>query len=239
MCPAPRHTFEQQAKMIHDASVKVIENSSLLDFKMTAIAKEAGLSVGSLYKYVQTKEDVIIALACEMNNHFHSIMSTIFSSSLSMPQKLIAITMLSPKKAQKYSFALDLEIISSSEPVLRRCSPMWKARLLAIEDKMSAMCQQKNLDCFNSGEFLGESVEEVYELSFGNWAMTAGFKQIHSHFEVMSEHMPFSSSCSNFDFSESSIKSMTRYINAYPWKAPLTPEGIEEAKQTLIQMGYR
>jgi AcrR family transcriptional regulator len=239
MCPAPRHTVEQQLEMILSAAVSVIEASSLLDFKMTSIAKEAGLSVGSLYKHVQSKEDLIILLACEMSEHIHGLMMTIYDAPLSMPQKLISFLLLDPKKTRRFSFDLDLETLSGSEPVLRRCSPMWKARFLALESKLSEMCVQKNMDCFESGEFIGDNVEEVEELNFGNWAMSIGFKQIHSYFDVLSQHMPAQGCGDNFTLGDSSVRAMMRFINAYPWKQPLTLEGIELTKQELIKLGYR
>ncbi|MBB1270865.1 TetR/AcrR family transcriptional regulator [Shewanella sp. SR44-3] len=239
MCPAPRHTPQQQLDMILSAAVSVIEASSLLDFKMTSIAKEAGLSVGSLYKHVQSKEDLIILLACVLSEHIHGIMMTIYDAPLTMPQKLISFSLLDPKKSRLFSFDLDLEILSGSEPVLRRCSPMWKARFLSLESKISEMCVQKNLDCFESGEFIGDNIEDVHELNFGNWAMSIGFKQIHSYFDVLSLHTPAQSFGDGFDLGNSSIKAMMRFINAYPWRQPLTLEGIELTKQALIKLGYR
>ncbi|RYV03817.1 hypothetical protein SOPP22_02050 [Shewanella sp. OPT22] len=237
MCPAPRYSIEQQAEMIRGAAEKVIEDSSLLDFKMTAIAKEAGLSVGSLYKYVQTKEDVIIALACEMFICFCDVADQIYSSAhLSMPEKLMSFMLLAPEKANRFSFDMDLEILATSDPVLRRCSPMWKAKMLELEDHMDSMCEQKTKDCFESGEYLGE-LEEVMEISMGNWAMTVGMRQVRSHMKIKEKHCQ-----SNEEVcfaGEMAVKAMKRYINAYPWKAALTDDGIERAKKNLISLGLR
>ena len=237
MCPAPRYSIEQQAEMIRDAAVEVIGATSLLDFKMTAIAKEAGLSVGSLYKYVQTKEDVIIALACEMFESFCGVADNIYSSAhLSLPEKLMSFMLLEPEKANRFSFDMDLEILATSDPVLKRCSAMWKAKMLELEDKMDSKCEQKTKDCFESGEYLGE-LEEVMEISMGNWAMTVGMKQVRSHMKIKSKHCQ---SETNACFaSEMAVKAMKRYINAYPWKTPLTDDGIEKAKQNLIALGLR
>ncbi|RLV61651.1 TetR/AcrR family transcriptional regulator [Parashewanella curva] len=239
MCPAPRFTVEQQQQMILDAAAQVIESSSLMDFKMTAIAKQAGLSVGSLYKCVQTKEDMIIALACEKDEHFYQLFKRIFDTSLTMPQKLIAFILLDPNKSQKYSFDLDLDILSKSEAVIRRCSPMWKARILELENKMSELCRQKNVDCFNSGEFLGKDLNAIYELSVGHWAMSIGFKQIKNHIDVVSQHLPRAECVAATNVENNSIVAMTHFINAHPWKDPLTPEAIEQTKLELEALGYR
>ena len=236
MCPAPKYSQAQQAEMIRDAAVKVIEASSLLDFKMTAIAKEAGLSVGSLYKYAQTKEDVIIALACEMFENFCQIADDIYASDLSMPEKLVSFMLLDPDKANRFSFDLDLEILATSDPVLRRCSAHWKVTMLDLETKMDSMCQKKTQDCFESGEYLGE-LDEVFELSLGNWAMSVGMKQVRSHMKNKSNHC-YKSDEACFA-SEVAVKAVKKYINAYSWKMPLTDDGIEKAKQNLIRLGLR
>ena len=60
MAPAPKYSLQQQEDMILSAAEKSIENSSLLDFTMSAIAKGAGLSMGSVYKHVQSKEVFIL-----------------------------------------------------------------------------------------------------------------------------------------------------------------------------------
>ncbi|MGB0893216.1 MAG: TetR/AcrR family transcriptional regulator [Parashewanella sp.] len=238
MCPAPKYSVEQQAEMILDASVKVIEASSLLDFKMTAIAKEAGLSVGSLYKYVQTKEDVIIALACQYFENLAVFASRIYQMPLSMPQKLMGFLLACPQKSGKFSFDLDLEVLATSEPVLRRCSPMWKVRMLSLTEKMGEICHQKVQDCFDSGEYLGDSFEEIHELSIGNWAMSAGCKQVRCHQKIMGEHGGEQVS-HHQQIEQDSLRAMRRFINAYPWKQPLTDEGIEQVKVELIKLGYR
>lgn len=236
MCPAPRYSIEQQAKMIRDSAVKVIEETSLLDFKMTAIAKEAGLSIGSLYKYVQTKEDVIIALACEMFENLSGMACAIYSSELSMPEKLVSFMLLDPAKSNRFRFDADLEILATSDPILSRCSAMWKARMLELESKMDAMCEQKTQDCFESGEYLGER-DEVLEISMGNWAMSLGMRHVRTHMKIKNKH------CHTGDeacfASELAYKAMKRFINAYPWKKPLTDEGIEQAKQNLVRLGLR
>ncbi len=236
MCPAPKYSPEQQAIMIRNAAVKVIEASSLLDFKMTAIAEEAGLSVGSLYKYVQTKEDVIIALACEMFEKFCDVAEAVYASDLSMPEKLVSFMLLEPEKANRFSFDLDLEILATSDPVLRRCSAHWKITMLELENKMDSMCQQKTRDCFGSGDYLGD-LDEVFEMSLGNWAISVGMKQVRSHMKNMSNH------CRKDDeacfSSDAAVKAVKNYINAYRWKTPLTDEGIERAKRNLIRLGLR
>ena len=236
MCPAPRYSQEQQAEMIRNAAVKVIEETSLLDFKMTAIAKEAGLSVGSLYKYVQTKEDVIIALACEMFENFCKMADTIYDSTLSQPEKLASFMLLDPDKSNCFSFDLDLEVLATSDPVLSRCSSNWKTKMLELEEQMETQCELKTRACYEAGEYLGE-FDEVIEISLGHWAMVVGMKQVRSHMKIKKKHCHTNSeACFASDMA---LRSMKRFINAYPWKTPLTDAGIEKAKQHLIKLGLR
>ena len=62
MAPAPKHSPQEQEDLILEAAAQCIEETSLLDFTMSAISKKAGLSMGSIYKHIQSKEDVLVAL---------------------------------------------------------------------------------------------------------------------------------------------------------------------------------
>jgi AcrR family transcriptional regulator len=57
MVPAPKFSPQQQEEKILTAAAQCIAETSLMDFTMSSIAKRAGLSMGSIYKHIQTKED--------------------------------------------------------------------------------------------------------------------------------------------------------------------------------------
>ena len=94
MAPAPKFSLEEQEKLILFAAVTAIEKSTLLDFSMSSIAKSAGLSMGSVYKYVQCKEDLLIALATNMYQEKQRVFSQVLALPLTTPERIIALSLL-------------------------------------------------------------------------------------------------------------------------------------------------
>ena len=61
MAPAPKYSPQEQEEIILNAAAECISQTSVLDFTMSAVSKAAKLSMGSIYKHVQCKEDIIFA----------------------------------------------------------------------------------------------------------------------------------------------------------------------------------
>ena len=131
MAPAPKFSCEDQEKMILSAAVTVIEKTSLLDFSMSAIAKLAGLSMGSVYKFVQCKEDVLIALATKVYQERQQVFIQVLSLPLTTPERIIANSLLDFSKVQMYSFDDQLESIVNTRAMMQRCSPRWLDQMIA------------------------------------------------------------------------------------------------------------
>ncbi len=91
--PAPKYSLEQQEQMILASAAHCIQDSSLLDFKMSDIAKGAGLSMGSVYKHIQSKEDLLVALAAQMSSQIHHVFKTILELPYSAGAKLVSLQM--------------------------------------------------------------------------------------------------------------------------------------------------
>jgi AcrR family transcriptional regulator len=77
--PAIQTTYEHQEEAILEAAARCIEASSLLDFTMAAISKEVGLSMGSIYKHIQSKEDVLLALGTRSRLHFGALVRKVIA----------------------------------------------------------------------------------------------------------------------------------------------------------------
>ncbi|MFT7430375.1 MAG: AcrR family transcriptional regulator, partial [Colwellia sp.] len=88
MAPAPKFSLEEQEKLILFAAVTAIEKSNVLDFSMSSIAKSAGLSMGSVYKFVQCKEDLLIVLATKMYQEKYRVVSQVLALPLTTPERI-------------------------------------------------------------------------------------------------------------------------------------------------------
>ena len=240
MAPAARYSAEEEESRVLDASAKCIRESSLLDFKMSAIAKEAGISVGSVYKHVRSKEDVLVALATRMITFSHNVIAEVLSTPLTAPQRLLSPVLLDPRKIYQEPFGMHLEMLISNEALLQRASPRWIDKLNVLDRQMEQLFFESLVGDELDAE--GQRREElVEELMVGLWSMHVGFIQVALHRSAIGTHegthplpLPFP-----LPTNHSLVNNAFMLINAYPWQKPLTKEGIDIAATELTKLGYR
>lgn len=244
MCPAPRFSFAEQEQLIIESSAVVIQESSLLDFKMSAIAKQAGISMGSVYKHVQSKEDVLMALATHLFEHMQKIFGQILKLPLTTPQICIAINLTDPDKVNRFSFDRDLESLIVSDPVLARCSPGWKTRMLNSSKQIDDMCYQLLADAAQQGELIcsdigcPNSTEEqrqayINQLNMGWWAMSVGFKLASQHKNELERLVGNSSPSALFSPMGYQMQNLKAFFNTFNWQTPLTDNAIVQTCEVL------
>ena len=176
MAPAPRFSAEEQEKLIICAAIKAIEESSLLDFSMSAIAKLAGLSMGSVYKFVQCKEDVLIALATRMYQERQQVFKKVLSLELTSPERIIAASLLDFSKVQMYNFDSQLESIVNTDAMMKRCSSRWLTQMIACGERCQTMFQSFLQVAAMSGE-LTSGERDIEEINLGTWSLSVGYFQ--------------------------------------------------------------
>lgn len=98
--PAAKYSGEKQQEMIFSAAVECIRESSTTEFTMASIVKKAMLSMGSVYKFVQSKEDIVTALASEAFDYRSSVYARVLNLTLSAPEKILSISLISPAKVE-------------------------------------------------------------------------------------------------------------------------------------------
>lgn len=233
MCPAAKHSPAEQEQLILTAAAEVIEQSSLMDFTMSAIAKTAGMSMGSIYKHVQTKEDVLIALDVMLLKRELKVYQQLSDLPLTTPEKLIASCLFDYGKTTLYAFDVQLDLLVGNEAIINRGSPTWVERMhqegMAIGDFFNDMLLQAQ----QSGEMTpqGDPVQEVEDLSLGLWALDVGNMRV-SLAGCTGFVPPFEIKCPQ-------IGNTKRFINSFDWRKPLDDEGIERASESLKAAGLR
>lgn len=229
MAPAPRFSVEEQERLIICAAIKAIEESSLLDFSMSAIAKLAGLSMGSVYKFVQCKEDVLIALATRMYQERQSVFKKVLALPLTTPERIIAISLLDFSKVQMYNFDNQLESIVNTEAMMKRCSERWLSLMIACGKQCETMFQQFLQNAANSGELTSGS-RDIEEINLGTWSLSVGY------FQTVRLHQCWHKDLNESIDDESSlvltadnihIRTMKRLVNTYDWQQKVSNDDIE------------
>ena len=223
--PAPRFTPQQEEERILDAAAKSIAASSLLDFTMSSIAREAGLSMGSVYKHIKTKEDVLIALATNMFKNLEQVFQHILTLPLSMPELLLGISLMTPDKYRLYCFDAHLEMLIGNEAVLKRASREWIEKMVRADKSIEQRFNNRVSQAIDCGELDldGQSRELIEEeVLVAVWSMNVGFFQVafqrHARGLVgHAEELPFPLAA-DAPF----IKTVQRLLNTYQWQQPLT-----------------
>jgi len=240
MAPAPRFSTDEQERLIICAAIKAIEESSLLDFSMSAIAKLAGLSMGSVYKFVQCKEDVLIALATRMYQERQTIFKKVLSLPLTTPERIIATSLLDFSKVQMYTFDNQLESIVNTEAMMKRCSERWLTQMIACGERCQTMFQQFLQTAADSGELTSGS-RDIEEINVGTWSLSVGYFQTvrlhHCRQNDLDENVDKTTVALEPD--NVHIRSMKRLINTYDWQQSISDSDIEKICQHLTDSELR
>lgn len=240
MAPAPRFNCKEQEDLIICAAIKAIEESSLLDFSMSAVAKLSGLSMGSVYKFVQCKEDVLIALATRMYQERQRVFKKVLVLPLTTPERIIATSLLGFNKVQMYSFDQELESIVNTKAMMKRCSESWLVQMTSCCLRCKTIFEEFLQAAADSGE-LTSGYKDTEEINIGIWSLAAGYFQT-----VLIHQSRYYDSETKSDINTSAlttdnvhIKTMKRLINAYDWQQKISDKDIEKVCEHLKKANLR
>lgn len=228
--PAPTHTPAEQERMILEASAQCILDTSLIDFKMSAIAKQAGLSMGSVYKHIQSKEDVLVALSVQLNKRASKVIKKILSLPHPLPTKIVAINLVSEEAMYKYPFGYQLMTMINSEDLRAKASEKWLLRDAQISEEIRTYFKLALIEAVANQELLCNADEQedlIEEFILMHWAVSVGIPQIVNY--------PYSASITentkkhetHLSLDHPILKAAIRMTNSYPWKTPTSRADLE------------
>ena len=241
MAPAPKYTPEKQLEMILDATAKTIAESSVTDFTMAKVARLAGLSMGSVYKFFQSKEDMILALACKSFSHVSAVFDQVLALPLRAPEKILAISLIAPKKLQCFEFDYELQSYATNEAVIRRTSEIWTNKTIDASEKCEQSFKLRMVEGINAGELkdvpnLSDMIEEII---LSSWAMTVGYDQVQRVQQTKQIIEGTDSLLEPLSLTDPIIRSLIRLMNSYPWQQPINDESMKRIESELIKLDLR
>jgi len=239
---SPKQTADEQESLILDSAALCIEESSILDFTMSAVGKKAELSIGSIYKHVQSKEDVLVALAERVFSYQLCVFKDVMALPLTTPERLIAVMLLSQDKLCHYPFGVQLKMLASNEAVLQRASSRWIEKLWRVNDKATRVFENAMVDACESGELTVSKTNRdavISTLSIGLWSMHVGFVEVAYQQIAFEKHKVGGASPFPVAIDHAFVMSAKQQINSFSWKTPLDDVGIERASELIIERGYR
>mgnify|MGYP000515666149 CR=1 FL=1 len=242
MAPAAKHSHDEQETMILNAAAECIWETSILDFTMSAVGKKAGLSMGSIYKHVQCKEDIIFALARRVFVQHSAIFADIMGmEEFTTPEKVMAIALLGPAKIQVYPFDNQLQTFANNEAVIRRASNLWTERMMkACEVCEEIFRKSMHKAAYNRELILNSDIENTVEhFNLSCWALIEGYQSVRQVIQLREITEGTDSLMEPVGLDEPLITGLTRLINSYDWQTPITQEATQKVALRLEELGLR
>jgi len=242
MAPAPKYSPQEQEDLILNAAAECISESSILDFTMSSVGKKAGLSMGSIYKHVQCKEDIIFALARRVFNHHSAIFADILGmDEFTTPEKVVAIALLGPRQIQVYPFDSQLQAFANNEAVIRRASALWTERMMRESEK----CESQFRKCMHNAAFTqelvlnGDTENNVEHFNVVCWSMIEGYQGVQRVMQLREIVEGTDSLEAPVAVNEPLITGLTRFINSYQWKTFIDEAAVTKVAVKLKELGLR
>lgn len=240
--PPARFTPQEQENLVLSAAAECIEAKSLIAFTMSDVSKASGLSMGSVYKHVQSKEDVLVALVVKSMQHMHGVFEEFFALDLTAPEKVIGSVLWTPDKLYLHPFGVHMEMMVRNEAVLAKASPRWLNTMTQIDLSMEALFKNAMEKAFDAGEMTVESDERakvIEELMVGIWSLNVGFVQVAYQRGSRAPHQNTAPLPFPLPLNHPLVAAARRLINSYEWKVPLDEKSIERVSTVMTDMGYR
>ena len=238
MSATASHTYHQQEEAILQAAARCIEASSLLDFTMSAISKEVGLSMGSIYKHIQSKEDVLLALGHRSRLHFEALVRKVVALPLPIAARLVAVQLVDAEHASPFSFGAELTTLLANEAILRRGSRGWLDKYLAADMAVEQLFYEQLARAFDEGEIVGPAERKatlVDAINTATWSLCVGYLQVVRQRGARA----LATNTTRLEVDSTIVRALQRLLNTYEWREPLTDAWIAKTNETLEQIGLR
>jgi AcrR family transcriptional regulator len=235
---ASHTTYHQQEEAILQAAARCIEGSSLLDFTMSAISKEVGLSMGSIYKHIQSKEDVLLALGHRSRLHFGALARKVVALPLPIAARLVAVQLVDAEHASPFSFGAELTTLLANEAILRRGSRGWLDKYVAADMAVEELFYEQLARAWDEGEIAGPAERKemlVDAINTATWSLCIGYLQVVRQRGVRA----LATNTTRLEVDSTIVRALQRLLNTYEWRAPLTDEWIARTGEALEQIGLR
>lgn len=241
MAPAPKHSPEKQQELILAAAAEIINETSITDFTMAKVARTAGLSMGSVYKFVQSKEDMVLALACQSFSHVSDIFKKVLSLPLTAPERILAISLIAPKKLQLFDFDYELQSYATNEAVIRRASPMWTDKIIAAGESCEQTFKLTITESIQQGELkeVTNLAQVMDEIILSTWAMTVGYEVVKRAKQTKEIIEGTDSLLTPLTMDDPVTRSLIRLLNTYPWQQLIDDESFARIEAQLVALDLR
>lgn len=232
--------MKTQEELIESAAIKCIEKSSVLDFTMAALAKEAGVSPGTVYKYFHSKENILASLALRDLSYASQVISRTLSLPLTTPELLIGTLLLPFEDLCLFQFSNQLQNLMASTTFINTRPNLLKE--YTHQNKIiETMFHDTIYQAYESGELnvvVNERDIVAEELIIGLSSMRSGFFQRLVRNKALATVSGLYNLANINNANKALICSARRLINTYPWSTPLDEQGVEKASKSVNEKRF-
>ncbi|QYJ90298.1 MULTISPECIES: TetR/AcrR family transcriptional regulator [Shewanella] len=221
----PRDDFEAlRCNQLLDEAEKLIDNQGVVSFRFAQIAKQAGCSTNTLYKYFESKEDVLVCLFLRNTTSTRIPVFIDENPDFDIYQRAVLPLLFTFEMVRRSSIFNILRLVSIN-------SMFWQ---LASSEKIDVLRHRVNLfwSCIRqpidaavaAGELQATEVE-VKELVQSLYFFLAGATSS-CESRLMDEYYLTPDN-------ETQYRHISHLMNRYRWKRPITKEMMQEMTRRI------
>ena len=225
---------EIRDKLILENARMIVKKDGIIEFKMSEIAKASKISIGTLYIHFISKEDVLLALACQNIIEVKAFFQEIVKLECSNKEKLLAFTFTSHIRRSKESYISELEQLVTNTSIRNRASKYKTQEHDSLIQEALLLVKSVLIEAIKEDSPQTQNTELLCDnLLFGLWSLSLGCLSI-LELNIFKKH--------DLDINNPLIVNASYLINSYLKQKPINHKNINhiiEETKNLIKKGIQ
>ncbi len=221
----PNNSLEAiRCNQLLDVAEELIDSQGVVSFRFAQIAKQAGCSTNTLYKYFETKEDVLVCLFLRNTTSCHMPIFIKRNPDLTIQQQAILPVLFTFEAVKKSPIFNVLRVVSIN-------SMFWK---LASAEKIEILKNRVNhfwsriynpLEEARLNNILNASEQDVLDLTQAIYFFLGGAVSSYESQLMDEKYLK--------DKNDTCYRHLSRMMNRYKWQTPITAEMMQDMAERI------
>jgi AcrR family transcriptional regulator len=171
-----REVAEREKRFL-DAARELIRHDGLLNLQMARVAEKCDYAVGTLYQHFASKEDLLVALAADNQEHRVALFRRAGEWQACTRDRMMAIAVADLMFVHLYPEHFRLAQLAFTEIVWGAASPERRQMALEAGEPLARICDGIVEEALRRGDLEARGFNPQ-ELGLGPWAVTIGMHTI-------------------------------------------------------------
>lgn len=223
-----REKRELREKQIIHATISLLSDKGFLDVRMSDVARETNIAMGTIYSHFEGKEDLLVACACTLHMDDRILIHSIFQQPIPAIEKIITAVQTNWLITQTHPDLIEINNLSLMPSVWRRATPYRVNEMNALHIELAGIFLEVVVEAIHQdiGCYEDMNSEELGKLcnyfTHGMWGLCVGLSS--------TAQSGYSSTLCPDSEDDSYLHFTTNYINflkGYGWQEK-NPEMVFE-----------